>query len=285
MYLRRGLSSKDRDYRGFFRLLTELHIPFRVTDRIDSLNLAHTDLVVVPRGPTPEVLEEYVANGGSLLVAGSEHPSCGVPRQIKLWRDTKAAYVRIEDATSFPSLQNTWAIFLAGDFLELEKSESEVTFIPPSQFGPPDKVARVEDIRTDTPGLVMRDFGQGNIAFIPWHIGGLYYEVSDLVDRLLSGKGRQVMTNAHPSVEVTLMQQPEKDRVLLHLVNMSGHSGTAFFEAIPMHDLSFRIRGEFTQATTLNGDRAVPTEYAQGYTQVTLDELNEYQCIVLAKAP
>jgi hypothetical protein len=43
---------------------------------------------------------------------------------------------------------------------------------------------------------------------------------------------RQLRTSAHPLVEMTLMRQA--NRTLLHLVNLSGHSDTAYFDPLPM---------------------------------------------------
>ena len=101
-------------------------------------------VVVVPEGPTPESLVPYLEEGGSVLIAGSRHPGLGFPPAVKIWKDTRSAYMRIENHTLLPSLKETWVLFWEGDYLELEPSSTPMTLIPPSQFGPPDKVARVE---------------------------------------------------------------------------------------------------------------------------------------------
>ena len=57
------------DYRGFYRLLTELHIPFKVTNQVADLKKKDIDLVIVPNAATPDALKSYIEEGGSVLVS------------------------------------------------------------------------------------------------------------------------------------------------------------------------------------------------------------------------
>jgi hypothetical protein len=280
--------SSDNDYRGFYRLLSELHVPFKVTNRVDALNPADIDLVLVPAGPTPAALLPFLEKGGTVLIAGTTHPGLTLQDQVKLWEHTTSSYMRIEDHAIFPSLKDTWAIFWEGSYLELQPSPTPITLIPPGQFGPPDKVATLET-RTNKPGLVLKDIGKGRLAYLPWHIGQLYYLhsndkhrllVSDLVDHLLSGE-RQLRTDAHPAVEISIMRQEKQDRTLVHLVNLIGHSGTAFFDAVEMRDVSLEIRGKWTRATTLDGQQDLSVTNSGEYTRFILPVLQEYQAVCL----
>ena len=97
-------------------------------------------------------------------------------------------------------------------------------------FGPPEKVW-VDKVETTVPGLAVAALGKGGLRYIPWDVGGLYYRhsaqahaglMADMIDHLLPG-GRQLRTDAHPLVEITVMGQPARKRTLLHLVNLSGH--------------------------------------------------------------
>jgi hypothetical protein len=280
-------SSHNRDYRGFFRLLSELHIPFKVTNRIDNLDPKNIDLVVVPSGSTPRELESYIRKGGSILIAGTTHPGLTFEKTVKHWEDAKSTYMRIEDHTLFPSLKNTWVLFWEGDYLELEPSPTPVTLIPPGQFGPPDKVATLEEV-TDKPGLILKNLGNGKIAFIPWHIGDLYYQhsndkhrmfISDLVDHLVPE--RQLVTDAHPAVEITIMKQSKTNQTMLHLINLSGHTGTAFFEAVEMRDISISLKGNYPRAATIDGMESISLSKSGAYTNFTIDKLDEYLVICL----
>jgi hypothetical protein len=130
-----------------------------------------------------------------------------------------------------------------GDYLQLQtEGPSPITFIPPSMYGPPE-FGHIDWKDTDDPGLSMKGIGKGKLAWLPWNIGGLYYQhsseahaklFSDLVDAILP-QGRQLKSNAHPLVEITFMCQ--SNRRLMHFINLSGHSDTAYFNPVPMKDM------------------------------------------------
>jgi hypothetical protein len=277
------------DYRGFYRLLGELHIPFKVTNNVTDLNSSDIDMVIIPQGPMPEALASYVKAGGSVLITGTRHPGPAFGEIVKLWENTTSSYMRVMDYSIFPSLRDTNVIFWEGDYLELEPTAAPpLTLIPPGQFGPPDKVSALAE-KTDKPGLIIKRIGAGRVAFIPWHIGDLYYRfsndkhralVGDLVDYILPAGKRQLKTNAHPSVEITVMRQEKPKRTVVHLVNMIGHSGTAFFDAVEMRDITIELKGKFKKASTMDGQR-IPTEISGGFTRFTVPVLNEYRAICL----
>jgi len=270
-------------------LLTELHVPFKVTNRVTEIDPKDIDMVVIPEGPTPPELDAYIQKGGAVLIAGTTHPGLELSPPAKLWEGVKSAYFRIQDHTAFPSLQSADVVFLEGDYLETGPIPTPVTLIPPGQFGPPDKVAVLNEV-TDKPGLILKDLGKGHVAWIPWDIGGLYYLysnnkhrlfVSDLIRYLVPEDHLQLTTNAHSSVEITVMRHPDPDRVNLHLVNLSGHAGTGFSEAIEMRDISIRIRGEFSKAVSLEGGQSYPVTVSGGYSTFSIPELEEYIVVVL----
>ena len=62
-------------YRGFFRLLSEQHIPFVVSENLRWIDddPRRFDLVIVPGRP-PREIERYVRAGGRVLVAGTTPP-------------------------------------------------------------------------------------------------------------------------------------------------------------------------------------------------------------------
>jgi hypothetical protein len=120
-------------------------------------------------------------------------------------------------------------------------------------------------------------------------VGALYYRhsspshaalVADLIDRLLPS-GRQLTTNAHPSVEITLMRQPASVRTLVHFVNLSGHTQTAWFDPIEMRDIQVELSGEFKTATVAGTGEALNLSASRGRTSFTLPKLNNYEVVVL----
>ena len=64
-----------------------------------------------------------------------------------------------------------------------------------------------------------------------------------------------MITNAHPLVEITLMEQD--GRKLVHLINVSGHSQTGYFTPVPMRDITLEVAGDF-QTRLCRAQRKAP---------------------------
>jgi hypothetical protein len=183
-------------------------------------------------------------------------------------------------------------LFLDGAYVEMEPLEKPIMkFIPPAMGSPPEKVW-ADKRETEIPGLTFLDHGAGRIAFIPWDVGGLYYRHSsqghaglmkDVIDHLLANRGgRQLRTNAHPLVEITLMRQPAKNRTLVHFVNVSGHSSTAYFPPIEMRDIRVELQGEFKSATAVSLDQKLPLTVGDHAAKTfVLPRVGEYEVVVL----
>ena len=280
-------------YRGFFRLLSEQHIPFAVSDNPAALtDRSRTfDLVIVPGGGPGGAsadVASYVERGGRVLVAGTTPPSLPVGTIAGRRKAVQGAW-RVHDRQLLPSLANTNLIFIDGDLVELAPvARPALTLIPPAMFGPPELVW-ADKVESTVPGLVVGDHGKGRFAYVPWDVGALYYRhsspghaavMADLIDHLLPA-GRQVKTDAHPLVEITVMQQPSRKRTLVHLVNLSGHSDTAYFPPVEMRDLTLAIAGDFRSARAQSAGVALAVQRDGRYGRVTLPSLKAYEVIVL----
>ena len=282
-----GRAFGEEAYRGLFRLLSEEHVPFAVSDNMDWVAGAKQrafDLVVAADW-APAELRPYVESGGSVLLASAHPPEFEVARVVRTEADVKG-YVRVRDRARFPSLQETDLLMLNGPFTELSADgPAALTLIPPSMIGPPEFV-HIDMNDTDTPAIVTRQIGKGTVTWIPWNLGGMYYRLSlpahaglfrDLMDR--HNPHRQLRTNAHPLVEMTLMRQ--RGRTLLHMINLSGHSQTGYFPPVPMTDIHVEVAGEFKTAQTVRAPGSLAVENVKGYAGFTLPRLLDYELVVL----
>jgi Hypothetical glycosyl hydrolase 6 len=279
---RRGFHGDEDAYRGFFRLLSEDHLPFGVVDNLDWLGKRAVDLIVAT-GTVPSELGEWVRNGGHLLMAGSTEPPMNMGKVVKVWKDPVGAYFRIRDKAMFPSMKDIDIIFMYGKYLQVD-AKGPITFIPPAMFGPPELVD-IDWKNTEDPGLIVAEYGKGKIAWLPWDLGTLYYRQSseahallihDLIDYLLP-QGRQLRTNAHPLVDITLMKQG--DHHLIHLVNISGHSDTAYFKAIGISKIKVEVKGNFHSARAVMSGGDLAVSYSDGYTGFVVPTLVDYELI------
>jgi hypothetical protein len=280
-------SGDTASYRGFFRLLSEQHIPFAVSENLRWMDdQRRFDLVIAPGRPSPQ-LERYVREGGRLLAAGTTAPAFAIPAAVG--RKTTQGYWRVRNHSQLPSLEDTNLLFLDGDYLELPPSEtSPLTLIPAAMFGPPEKVWG-DKVETKVPGLVFTSHEKGRVAYLPWDVGGLYYRhsspahaalMADVIDRLLP-EGRTLRSDAHPLVEISVMEQPSRRRTLVHLVNGTGHSGTAYFAPLELRDITIEIAQPVTRARAVDLNQALAVTSNGRYRRFTLPQLREYEVIVL----
>jgi hypothetical protein len=230
---------------------------------------------------------QYVREGGRLLVAGTTAPELLVGRVVG--RRTTQGYWRIHDHTELPSLRDTDLLFVDGEYVELAPGDRPLlTLIPTAMFGPPEKVWS-DKVETTVPGLLFASHEKGRLAYIPWNVGGLYYRhsspghaglMADVIDRLLPS-GRQVRTDAHPLVEMTVMDQPQRRRTLVHLVNGTGHHDTAYFPPVELRDIRIELARDVrrVRAVALGQDLAVTTSGA--YRSFTLPSLKAYEVLIV----
>lgn len=287
-----GGENEKTDMAGMFRLLTELHVPFVLSSDLGWIDRdpGRYDLVVSSKG-APRALDGWLRQGGRVLAAGAIRPELDLPATVRLWprKETLAAYWRLRDRRLLPSFSGTDLIFFYSDYLELEPTgAAALTFVPPTKVNPMEMVGEnMHD--TDKPGLLVKDYGKGRLAYIPWNIGDLYYRasavhhatlVSDLIDHLLPG-GRQIRTNAHPTVQMTLQQQKRERRTLVHFVNLSGAAQVAFHEPISMGVIEVEVKGSFQTARLASGNMALPVRQQGGYTTFTLPSLGAYDVVSL----
>jgi Hypothetical glycosyl hydrolase 6 len=279
-----GRAFSEEPYRGIFRLLSEQHIPFAVSDNLDWVGKRDYD-VVIATGWAPAALRQYAENGGKVLIVGAAKPEFSVAPVERTDADVKG-YIRVRDHAAFPSLKDTDLLMLDGPFTTVKTAGPHaLTLIPPSMIGPPEFV-HIDMKDTDTPAIASEDVGKGTVVWIPWNLGGLYYRHSlpahaglfrDVFDRL--EPRRQIQTDAHPLVEMSLMRQG--GRTLLHLINLSGHSETGYFAPVAMDAIHIRVAGDFHSAKTVRSPGALAVRAAQGYSEFTLPKLSDYELIVL----
>jgi hypothetical protein len=88
-------------------------------------------------------------------------------------------------------------------------------------------------------------------------------------------------SSAHPLVEITVMRQPKHGRTLVHFVNLSGHSDTAYFEPVEMREVSVELAEVFDRArATVSGENLRVTQ-AGAYGRFMLPKLGAYEVVVL----
>ena len=274
-------------------------------------SLEKYDLMILPggarlSGKQGQTIDQFVHGGGRLLMAGDAAfldeegllaDGCGlqcigVEKAVMRGDNMRSAYFRIHDSERMGVFPETDLMFLDGSYLHATVKEGAAslwTLVPPSVYGPPEKVF-IDKEESDWPGVINYAYGEGKTAYFPWNIGRLYYRYSSpghekaflsvLLD-LCDGQ-RQIITNAHPLVEINLFAQAE-GKYVLNLVNSSGHQSTAFFEPVPMSDIEVKVKlPERPQsASSLKLDKEIPLLQEGEYTCIRLERLELFDTILM----
>lgn len=294
--------------RGIYRIMSEHHIPVVITETVETIlnNPENYDLVIVTRGAETKGLAQYVQQGGKVIFAGEE-PEFAIPAAIKKHELSDVAYVEIRDKEKFPSVDGIKYlmatsmcpyrivdIFSAAEvksmfFIEYPKENgASLTFVPP-MIENPAEVSQSDLQHTDIPALIHKNYGKGQIAYLPWDIGALYDRLAfpahaqllaDLVDQL-NNRQKQLITDAHSSVETVLSYQHTTGRLILHMINLSGQTQNNYMDAVTMGPINISVKGKFNAATARGLDKHLNLSYRDGYSHFTLPVLKEYEAIVL----
>lgn len=271
----RGGNETTPPFRGMYRVLAESHLPFdlisdlRLDDADAERTLARYTAIILPNvtclnGRERELLDGYVEAGGNLIATfctglhdGSGLPaagfglrSLGAEEVLQRRDDMRSSYFRV--AGGELEAAETRLIALDGSYLYVKEKEGArraLRLVPPQRYGPPEKC--YPDLESDLPGIIHYRYGRGRTAYLPWQPDLLYYrhsleEYRALVARLICGYIPRpiAVTDAPRQIEVSVHRQPGRGRVVVHLVNHSGHQGTAYHEPITAHGVKLGLRVE-----------------------------------------
>ena len=73
----------------------------------------------------------------------------------------------------------------------------------------------------------------------------------------------------------------QRNRTLMHFINISGHSQTAYFGAVPMTDIKVQVKGAFRSAKAIRSGQPVTLSRAGEYTSFMLPSLKDYELVEL----
>jgi hypothetical protein len=215
------------------RVLADRGISHVMITEDDILNgsLNQYDLVFVPYLPLlsiekQEALKEFVEDGGTLLVSGKS----GSKDEFNL-PNSRNVLAEMSGAASFPTnytdkkLGKGTFVFIpltipANRFLIPAKAKSDVTTFGPS----------MADVFPDIP----EGYTRGRIDPA---LRTILEGAADKVEALQKGKISRLLKKT-PFLEMTAMQQPEKNRILVHLVN---YDVTVDGTITPVNDLQVQL--------------------------------------------
>ena len=287
------------EYRGWFRALTEAHVPFHVRTEASlghpaATPLADYDVIVLPgprldADPAVTALTTAHRSGTTLLATGARFATDApafLADTFDAYRETiqtddavRGAYV---DATDFPGLPETDLVVVDEAFAVCETSTATgLPFVTPGTFGPPERVGREGLDRTTSPGLIDID----RAVYLPWNPGTLYHHhgfeahagiLHEVLDAARS-EPPLLETTAPPTVEIAL--GTVGDGRFVQLLNRAGCTGVSYHEPPRATDVSVTLPGVIEEAHLLVGEGDVTREVDGDETTITLSTLDTYAAI------
>jgi hypothetical protein len=312
LLIRSALWGDSSEERGWIRALTENHILFDelLLEKLEKADLSKYKAVILPdikflSEEQAAQLDRFAENGGVVVASGDtglgdgqlqdRDTVClrcmGVERVRAVRSDMVSAMLRIreEDKKDFPSFPQTDVIAFGDRFVFADispKAQRYFGLIPPHPFGPPERCFYTQ--QTDIPGVTRFPYGKGYGVYLPWLAGTLFcregYENTAGVmrDVLQSLAGLPSAAPAlTPMVEVTAAGT--EDRLVVQLVNNSGHFGTSYYPPIPVEGIEvvLPVGKEPRSAASLKAPGNASFQYKEGLLRLRIERLEEYEAAVV----
>jgi hypothetical protein len=297
--LRHKEAGAETSERGLYQILAENHVPLTSSHTSAPMlrEPGRYDLVIVARGAPLDGVESFVRNGGAAIFV-DQHPGFAIPKPAETVKTKGTSYWRVRDGARLPGFPSMDFIQAGGSPADVENPTFELyppepdailTYVPPMFEDPAEQAA--SNLRdTQTPGLLFREVGKGRIAFLPWDLGGIYNRIympahaqllMAVIRNLRPGSG-EIETDAAATVQMVLMEQPQRRRKLVHLVNLSGQTQRGYSDPARIGSIKVGLRGTFQAVDSLVLGRSLPVTQSAGRTVVELPTLDLFDSLVFS---
>ena len=303
----------SKSWMGCYEALTRSHIPFDMIDDTAASDpaflQARYDLVILPTvacmsDAVARALEQFVTAGGNLLAAHE----CG-------------AYDERGRRRAEPALSKVLGVSWTGktvamkrfSYLSPTEAGKEILWTAVNeelQPAPPwalevelagaKALARFHEpvdrqyrplTPTTSPAITLHHYGQGQAAYI----AGTWFETymiegfpsyRALTQQLVRRLSRPVVEveGLPGSVEVVVRVQPHTQRMIIHLINMTGDMTRPMEKIMPIPGPAFLTvytDAPMRSARALMSSRPLPLDAADGKVRIEVPGLNDYEVIVL----
>jgi hypothetical protein len=306
---------------GLYQALIEARLPFEMVHD-HSLDLAHIGrykLLLLPNiaalsDTQCQQLRDYVDQGGSLVATyeTSLYDEWGVRRsdfgladlfgasfQSRLNGPVQNSYLRVEKQSKHPILKGfDDADILIGGTWQLEVKSREAYPNPPLTVIPAITNLPMEKTfwtvkQTNTPGLFLKQMGQGRVAYFPWDIDRLYWEVMAHDHGMLLRNAIDWALNEPPPVkvigqgmfDVTVWRQ--KSSMTVHLLNLTNPMAMRpnIHELIPSPPQKVSVQlprgAKATGAQLLMRGGKLPIKHAGDSIECAVESVLDYEVIAI----
>jgi hypothetical protein len=310
-----------QEYRGIQLMLKEAHLQFDAIEdaQIENLRekLGQYKLIILPditylSEKAIAVLKELLNNGVHLLATDktlSDNPAVlkevfGVSA-MRNEQDGSGYYLDVSNHSVFHRLNLQKMVFLKfnlGMYTFEPGTEKLLPVLTKGRPGPPEIIGGHEP--SGFSACSIKDYPKSKAAIIPINIGKLYYIhgykehrniLLDIIAHLNPEVFEQIKTDAHDRVEIVVKdfrfntggkKKSGVDGRIVHFVNITGFSGNTYFKPLTVRNIhvSMKMPAQPSKVYTLKSKKTLPFEYKDGEVHFALEQLDEYEAVVMITA-
>jgi len=292
--------------RSVATMLIQHHIPFGVVTKRNLSQLSDYQVIVLPNVVMLDdeeigALRAYVQNGGCLYASKytsfiDSNGSCtnnflladlfGVDWEGKTKENITYVCPEKEFSGLFPGFNSNIPITLRDKQILVKITGKNTRILAtvtlPYKYPAEDRHASIltdpPGRKTDYPSLVLNQFGKGKVIYSAggietWDHDSQRQVFVNLIRSLLS-KSLFIETNAHKSVEMTLFDQTDQKRLILHILNFQQE-----LPNIPVRDIRIKVRMDQKKpekVICLPGKTELKSDFKNGVLEFTVHELINY---------
>jgi hypothetical protein len=214
---------------------------------------------ISPGAGIAELLDNYVQNGGKVLVTGdpSGMNSLGIQPEFDIFPQAEATYLKVSESDKLAFQEKDFDHFtlmmLHSEFLKCKLKDGAKGYfrlLPSNMYGPSEKTFYSDAEITEYPGAVFYESGKGKTVFIPWMLGSEYDAKGNYAHRAvflgslntLLQIEKTIETDASPMVEMTHLANLNGAFEWIGMINHSGFLGTSVREPVTIHNTGIRFK-------------------------------------------
>lgn len=311
------------EYRGIQLMLKEAHIPFDIIqdNQVNKLKekLSPYKVIILPdiqylAAKDLQTLQELSEAGVSLFA--TNRSLFDTPTELKKLfgvriekdqNDGEGNYLQPNNPQIFTHFTGQSMVHVKYN-LGLYQFETGVQTLLPvldkGRPGPPELIGGHDVLPYFAAGILSKSKGKN--ALMPLNIGRVYYQTGyeqhkylflDLLKYLYPAVDQQVVTNAHPRVELVLnefmlntptvtIDSPFRSvGHILHAINLTSFSGNTYFEPLPILDTSVKIQLDYQprKVWSLVSGKPIVFGYQKGDLSFKIGRLGDYDGIVIER--
>lgn len=247
-------------FMGYFEALTRSHIPFDVLDekgieeKLNQYKVLILPNVACMSDSIGEIIKEWVKDGGILIATfeTSFYDEWGNRRTTPILSDTFGVDIEgIDGPCRLDYFDLGEGVFFDGIKAKLIPSpifriKGKVTSGKSLTFYREKFPARYQPLPPTSiyPAIIENSYYKGKVFYFCGNIDETYLEFHFPEHRLLMVKSIElftsplVITDAPESVEISIREQKEKNRIIVHLINFTGEMTRPINRIVPIYNIN-----------------------------------------------